>query len=161
MPSLQHLLLHLVRFPCVWIEVQTKDGLPELGLVWQHLSCCHKKLRCRPATRQHQLQFNSLHSLSNCKMYLSQFAKCICQDLLYLSKILNLPSRISKYICLKFQNWFVYNFRMYFSKISKCIWLKFSKYICLKLKNIFVSNWKMYLCQIADCICFNLQNVFF
>ena len=54
------------------------------------------------------------------------------------------PSQIAKYICLKLQNVFVSNCKMYLSQIAKCN--------CLKLKNVFVSNCKMYLSQISNCI---------
>ena len=94
-----------------------------------------------------------------------------------------------KCICLKLQNIFVSNCKMYVFQIVKCI--------CLNLQNVFVSNCKMYfsqivwsaslsnvlgnsleaqtgwrqqdypidnslmyLSQIAKCICLKLQNVF-
>ena len=61
-------------------------------------------------------------------------------------------SEIAKCICLKFQNLFVSNGKMYLSQIAKCI--------CLKLPNVFVSNCKIYLSHIAKCICLKLPIVF-
>ena len=73
-------------------------------------------------------------------------------------------SQILKYICLKFLNVFVSNWKIYLSQIAnpshshnlqvffnwKMHLSQMFKYICLKLLNIFVSNWKMYLSQISN-----------
>ena len=71
--------------------------------------------------------------------------KCICLELqMYLARIANVfgsnckmyLSRIAKCICLELPNVFVQNCQMYSSQIAKCI--------CLKLQNVFVSNCNMY-----------------
>ena len=63
------------------MEVQTKGGWAEKGLVWLHL-ICHKKLRCRRAARLRAPPASiKLFLLSNGKMFLSQSAKCICPKL--------------------------------------------------------------------------------
>ena len=84
----------------------------------------------------------------NCKMYLSQSAKCIClklQDLKKRARSVKLSGRADK--CLSPSNCKIY--------LSQ-----FTKFICPKLQNIFVSNCKMCLSQIAKCICLKLQKVF-
>ena len=64
------LLRQLVAFPCVWIEVQTKDGLPEEGLVWRHLTATKSRdAAAPPGCERHQLHENYPHS---------QIAICIC-----------------------------------------------------------------------------------
>ena len=54
-------------------------------------------------------------------------------------------SQIAKCICLKLQNVFVSNYKIYLYQIAK--------FTCLKLQNVFVSNCKMYLSQIVKYIC--------
>ena len=51
----------------------------------------------------------------------------------------------AKCICLKLQNIFVSNYKIYLSQITKCI--------SLKLQCVFVSNYKTYLSQIEKVIC--------
>ena len=74
-------------------------------------------------------------------------------------------SQILKYICLKFLNVFVSNWKIYLSQIANPSHshnlqvFSIGKCICLKCLNIFVSNFWIYLSQILKYICLKLENV--
>ena len=94
----------------------------------------------------------------DCKMYLSQIAKCICLKLWNVF-VFNCKMYLSTtYSFLILTNVFVLYWRMYlctlyFSETPKCI--------CLKWQNLFVQNFQMYLSQVAkfDCLKFKIRFV--
>ena len=69
-------------------------------------------------------------------------------------------SQIAKCICLKLQNAFVSNCKIYSSQIAKCLCLKLTAgYSATSAAVWFETLSKLHLFQIAKCICLKLQNV--